>query len=224
MQLKYCKTCHFSIFTHLTWQTVKQQAILARGFKLICLTATQSLNSASCFSALLNPLLLFSLSSFPFFYHCFSLLVRDSRDRKWGGLIHWGARSARWAPNPPFFLSPRSPRSAMLQQHQNWATTAAMTSSPAWCRPTPTRPRPWWTLSPRWSGTTCPRSPQRATTERAEWRPSSRSPEKLVGTLSFLLIPRTLAHQCSSLLGPPAVMYWSCKVCYKIDICNPRLH
>lgn len=110
-----------------------------------------------------------------------------------------------WLHSP--FLS-RSPRSAMPQQHQNWVTTAATTSSPAWYRPTPTRPRPWWTLSLRWSGTTCPRSPQRATTERAAWRPSSRSPEKLVGALPFPLIRGTFAHHCSErLIGPPAVWY-----------------
>lgn len=96
----------------------------------------------------------------------------------------------------------------MPQQHQNWVTTAATTSSPAWYRPTPTRPRPWWTLSLRWSGTTCPRSPRRATTERAAWRPSSRSPEKLVGALPFPLIRGAFAHHCSErLLGPPAVWY-----------------
>ena len=83
---------------------------------------------------------------------------------------------------PPLFLS-RSPRSATPPQLRNWATTPAMTSSPAWCHRTPTRPRPWWTSSRRWSGTTCPRSPRRATTARAAWRPSYRSPEKQVGAL-----------------------------------------
>lgn len=96
----------------------------------------------------------------------------------------------------------RSLRSATPPQPQNWVTTLATTSSPAWYRRTPTRPRPWWTSSRRWSGTTCPRSPQRATMERVAWRPSYRSPEKLVRAsfafVSFFEIQYVAAaHRCS---------------------------
>lgn len=80
-------------------------------------------------------------------------------------------------------------------------TTAAMTSSPAWCPRTRTRPRPWWTLSGPSSGTTCPRWPRRAATARAVWRPLSRSPERTVspawGWALYLLL------LSSSLFGVP---------------------
>lgn len=81
---------------------------------------------------------------------------------------------------PSFLFSSRSRRSATPPQPLSWATTLATTSSLAWCHRTRTRPRPWWTSSQRWSGTTCPRWPQKATTARAAWRPLSRFPEKPV--------------------------------------------
>jgi len=74
----------------------------------------------------------------------------------------------------------RSLRSATPPRPRSWATRPATSSSPAWCLPTPTRPRPWWTSSKPWAGTTSPRWPPRATTERAAWTPSSRYPEKQV--------------------------------------------
>lgn len=80
-----------------------------------------------------------------------------------------------------FVCFPRFPRSATPQQPLSWATTAATISSPAWCRRTHTRPRPWWTSSQPWGGITSPRSPRRATTERVEWRLLSTYPGKLVG-------------------------------------------
>lgn len=87
------------------------------------------------------------------------------------------------------FLSPvscRFRRWAMPPRPRSSATTPATTSSPGWCPQTHTRPRPWWTLSKPCAGTTSPLWPQRETTGRAAWMPSSRSPEKTVSiSLNF---------------------------------------
>lgn len=85
-----------------------------------------------------------------------------------------------------FFLSRRFLRWAMPPRPRSSATTPATTSSPGWCPQTHTRPRPWWTLSKPCAGTTSPPWPQRETTGRAAWMPSSRSPEKTVSiSLNF---------------------------------------
>lgn len=77
-------------------------------------------------------------------------------------------------------FSSRSHRSAMHPRPQSWATTDVTTSSRGLFLQTASRPRPWWTSSRPWVGTTCPRWPRRAATARRVWTPSCNSPEKQV--------------------------------------------
>lgn len=84
--------------------------------------------------------------------------------------------STAWISFPP----PRSPRSATPPRPLSSVTPHATISSPEWCHPTPTRPRPWWTSCGHWDGTMCPHWPPRATTARAGLRPLYRSHVRLV--------------------------------------------
>lgn len=58
--------------------------------------------------------------------------------------------------------------------------TGAMTSSLGWFLQTHSKSKPWWTSSEPWAGPTCPPWPLRAATERRVWKPSNRSPRRLV--------------------------------------------
>lgn len=92
-------------------------------------------------------------------------------------------------PNSSSSLSPcRSLRSATPPPPRSWATTGGTTSSLGWSRRTASRPRPWWTSSRPWAGTTSPPWPRRAATGRREWTPSCSSPEKQVSPVSWQLL------------------------------------
>lgn len=92
-------------------------------------------------------------------------------------------------PNSSSSLSPcRSLRSATPPPPRSWATTGGTTSSLGWSLRTASRPRPWWTSSRPWAGTTSPPWPRRAATGRREWTPSCSSPEKQVSPVSWQLL------------------------------------
>lgn len=121
-------------------------------------------------------------------------------------------------------FSSRSLRSVTPPQPQSWVTTLATTSSPALCHQTPTRPRPWWTSSRRWGGTTCPRWPQRATTERAAWRPSFRSRGKLVGaTFCFVLVKEIWWADASFLAAVWITKHWYLQTFPYLRLCGRML-
>lgn len=71
-------------------------------------------------------------------------------------------------------------KSAMHPQLRSWAITPGTTTSLGWSRQTPTKHRPWSTSWQPWGGTMSQHWLLKATMERVVWRPSPRSPEKLV--------------------------------------------
>lgn len=97
-------------------------------------------------------------------------------------------------------------KSAMHLQLQNWAITPGMTSSLEWSHRTPTKHRPWLTSWRPLGGTMCRLWLLKATMERAAWRRSPRSPEKLVSVClsGFVFIAagsQSIAELCLGLRG-----------------------